>query len=299
MIDVWSSSGVRLPRLLTPLNDIPLPVDEVLFLSMRPGEESCEPVIKNQKKSSILAEMVRLNHILLQINQFNIRASENNLDSHSILRDVEDLSQQLDVWFMELPEHMRDNRENLTRYAEQGLGRLLVALYLGYYNYGQMLFYRFLHEDSEKSDTRTRYYAKKCKYHAGKLCEIVYASEEVPGCDAKYNMVGHVLMIASTVQIHSLLFEDDENVVAIARERLEKNFCILTHLVSLWPTLDVCMDRLMTFHASCRESAETSFCMDQWMVRFLVEFANPVSEKGTEAPNKSSWSLSSLGIISN
>lgn len=261
------------------------------------SKERYDIAVENERKSSILAEMVRLNHILLQINQFNIRASENNLESQSIMADVEDLSQQLDVWFEELPDHMRDNRENLTRYSEQGLGRLLVALYLGYYNYGQMLFYRFLHEASQTSDPRTRYYASKCKYHAGSLCEIVYASEEVPGCDAKYNMVGHVLMIASTVQIHSLLFDEDEDIVAIARKRLEKNFCILTHLVSLWPTLDVCMDRLMTFHASCRESAGTSFCMDQWMVRFLVEFASPVSGKGTEPQDKSKWSLSRMGVI--
>jgi hypothetical protein len=297
MIDVWSSSGVRLPRLLTPRDDVPLPIDEVLFSKMSPEKEH-DILVENNPKSSILAEMVRLNRILLQINQFNIRASENNLDSQSIMSDVGDLSQQLDIWFEELPDHMRDNRENLTRYSEQGLGRLLVALYLGYYNYGQMLFYRFLHEDSRTFDSRTRYYANKCKYHASKLCEIVYASEDVPGCDTKYNMVGHVLMIASTIQIHTLLFEENADMLATARKRLERNFCILTHLVSLWPTLDVCMDRLMTFHASCRESAETSFCMDQWMVRFLVEFAKPVSGKGTEAQHKSSWSLSSLGIIS-
>lgn len=297
MIDVWSSSGVRLPRLLTPLDSVPLPMDEILFLSLKQGQ-GYEVSAKNMNRSSILAEMVRLNHILLQINQFNIRASENNLDSHSIMADVEDLSRQLDVWFEELPDHMKDTRENLTRYSEQGLGRLLVALYLGYYNYGQMLFYRFLHDDSRSPDTRIRFYANKCKYHAGRLCEIVYASEEIPGCDAKYNMVGHVLMIASTVQIHSLLFEDDEGSVTTAKRRLEKNFCILTDLVSLWPTLDVCMDRLMTFHASCRESAETSFCMDQWMVRFLVEFANPVSGKGKETGGKTAWSLSNMGVTS-
>ncbi|OQE29812.1 hypothetical protein PENSTE_c002G04501 [Penicillium steckii] len=295
MIDVWSSSGVRLPRLLTPIDSVPLPMDEILFMSLRPVQENDVPVTTDNK-SSILAEMVRLNHILLQINQFNIRASENSLDSHSLMADVENLSTQLDVWFEELPAHMQDTRENLTRYSDKGLGRLLVALYLGYYNYGQMLFYRFLHDDSRSPDARTRFYANKCKYHAGRLCEIVYASEEVPGCDAKYNMVGHVLMIASTVQIHSLLFEDDEEIVTTAKRRLEKNFCILTDLVSLWPTLDVCMDRLMTFHASCRNSAETSFCMDQWMVRFLVEFANPVSGKGKETGDKTSWSLSNMGV---
>ncbi|KAJ5111209.1 hypothetical protein N7532_001744 [Penicillium argentinense] len=261
---------------------------------MRP-EDGFAVAATCERKSSLLAEMVRLNHILLQINQFNIRASKSNLDSQSIMDDVESLSQQLDAWFEELPDHMQDTRENLIRYSEQGLGRLLIALYLGYYNYGQMLFYRFLHDDSQHFDARTRYYASKCKHHAGSLCEIVYASEEVPGCDVMYNMVGHVLMIASTVQIHSLLFETDESIVATSKQRLERNFCILTHLVSLWPTLDVCMERLMAFHASCRKSAETSFCMDQWMVRFLVEFASPVSEKVSEEMGP--WSLARMGVF--
>lgn len=110
-----------------------------------------------------------------------------------------------------------------------------------------------------------------------------------------YNMVGHVLVIASTVQIHTLLFGDEASVVQ-ARARLERNFCILTKLRALWPTLDVCMERLQAFHRACRSSADTSFCMDGWMVRFLVEFANPVRDKdgggGVEVP----WALEEIGI---
>lgn len=296
MIDVWSSSGVRLPRLLTSKPNVPLPTDEIVFLQMA-REPSFDSTPTSETKSSLLAEMVRLNQILLQINDFNMRASEEELNSETILSNVEYLSGLLDVWLEELPDHIRDTRENMERFAAQGLGRVFAAIYLGYYHYGQMLFYRFLHEDSHAFTVHTRYYADKCRDHARRLCDIVYASDEVPGCDVKYNMVGHVLVIASTVQIHSLLFEADEEKVALAKARLERNFVFLTRLRWLWPTLDFCMNRLMAFHEACRQSADTSFRMDRWMVRFLVEFASPVSDKASFARDESPWSLEHLGIL--
>ncbi|KAJ5119828.1 hypothetical protein N7448_010497 [Penicillium atrosanguineum] len=252
--------------------------------------------VDTDRKSSLLAEMVRLNRILLQINDFNIRASEEELDPEAIISNIEHLSGQLDVWLEELPDHIRDTRENMARYAAQGLGRIFAAIYLGYYHYGQMLFYRFLHDDSNGFNTQARYYADKCKQHASSLCDIVYASDEEPGCDVKYNMIGHVLVISSTVQIHSLLFDSDVSNVTLAKMRLEKNFCVLTRLRDLWPTLDFCMDRLMAFHEACRNSADTSFRMDRWMVRFLVEFASPVSDRASRSNGENPWSLAGLGI---
>lgn len=270
-------------------------MDEIVFLRMM-REQPFDPTPESATNSSLLAEMVRLNRILLQINDFNTQASENELDPETILSSVENLSDQLDIWLEELPEHIRDTRTNMERYAAQGLGRVFAAIYLGYYHYGQMLFYRFLHEDSQTSTPQTRYYADKCKAHAQSLCEIVYASDDVPGCDVKYNMVGHVLVIASTVQIHTLLFEADEENVALAKIRLERNFVFLTRLRRLWPTLDFCMARLMAFHEACRRSADTSFEMDRWMVRFLVEFASPVSDKAASSRGESPWLLEHLGI---
>jgi hypothetical protein len=52
----------------------------------------------------------------------------------------------------------------------------------------------------------------------------------------------------------------------------------------------------MAFHKACRESAGTSFCMDQWMVRFLVEFASPVTDKSSHSGDGGRWSLAELGI---
>jgi len=38
MIDVWSSAGVRLPRQMPTLEDMPLPMDDVIFLSLKHGD---------------------------------------------------------------------------------------------------------------------------------------------------------------------------------------------------------------------------------------------------------------------
>lgn len=291
MIDVWSSTGVRLPRLMIPQPNIPLPMNEATFLTMTRAQ-GFTVLVSKDRASSLLAQMVLLNRILSEINDFNIKAATTTLTEEYKTKTVAALSEDLNTWLKNLPAHMHDTPSNLQSYASQGQGQLFVTLYLGYYHYGQMLFYRFLHEDVRGYTPRTHFYAQQCKEHAVRLCEIIYRSEEVPGCDVLYSMVGHVLVIASTVQIHTLLFGDEESVVR-ARARLEKNFVILTKLRALWPTLDICMERLQAFHRACRSSVDTSFCMDAWMVRFLVEFANPISDKhGAERP----WALEEIGI---
>jgi hypothetical protein len=295
MIDVWSSTGVRLPRLMSPQPNISLPMNEATFLQMTRAQGFTAEV-ETDRASSLLAQMVRLNRILSEINDFNIKAAETNLDPEYISTTISTLSTNLDDWLTNLPPYMHDTPSNLQFYASQGQGHLFVTLYLGYYHYGQMLFYRFLHEDVRAYIPRTHFYAKKCKDHAVRLCEMIYRSEEVPGCAVLYNMVGHVLVIASTVQIHTLLFGVDNESVAQAKARLERNFCIITKLRALWPTLDVCMARLQAFHRACRRSVDTSFCMDGWMVRFLVEFANPISDKGAETVDEQSWVLEEIGI---
>ncbi|CAI7653967.1 unnamed protein product [Penicillium crustosum] len=222
---------------MTPQPNVPLPMNEATFLAMT-RNQGFTVLVTNDRASSLLAQMVLLNRILLEINDFNTKAAETTLTEEYIKITISTLSAKLSTWLINLPAHMHDTPSNLQSYASQGQGHLFVTLYLGYYHYGQMLFYRFLHEDVRGHTSRTHFYAQQCKEHAVRLCEMIYRSEEVPGCAVLYNMVGHVLVIASTVQIHTLLFGDEASVVR-ARARLERNFCILTKLRALWPTLDV------------------------------------------------------------
>ena len=43
-----------------------------------------------------------------------------------------------------------------------------------------------------------------------------------------------------------------------------------------WPSLDLSMSRLRTFHRECQNSMETSFAMDRWMLNFLQRYTKPV-----------------------
>lgn len=101
-----------------------------------------------------------------------------------------DLSNALDDWHANIPAFLHDTPANIQHYASQGLGRMFVAVYLGYYHFGQLLFYQFLQGDCHSTVLSARFYANKCKMYAERLCEIVYASHSVPNCDVQYTMVG-------------------------------------------------------------------------------------------------------------
>jgi hypothetical protein len=92
-------------------------------------------------------------------------------------------------------------------------------------------------------------------------------------------MVGHMLVVTSTIYIHMLLFSDDEARIKLARQRLGQNFEILTELQIFWVTLDVALSRLQVFHNACTRSIDESFRMDQWMLKFILEHGSSVMER--------------------
>ncbi|KAB5545467.1 fungal-specific transcription factor [Coniochaeta sp. 2T2.1] len=288
MIDVWSSAGINLPREMTRRDNVPYPMDEAVFLSLT--SSSPDPATSN-RESSLLAQMIKLNGILLSINDAikTLTSPEGDAANFSS-STVPTLSARLEVWEAALPPNLRDTPENLHFHASQGLGRIFVAIYLGYYHFGQLLFYPSLDElqrqshpsSSPTSPTPSQphasSYAKRCKHFASSLSRIVSTANATPGCDVRYNMVGHITVVSSSVFIHTLLFSSSQPELDAARRQLEQNFEVLTGLRTYWPMLEVCFARLRTFHALCRSSMDTSFRMDRWMVRFLTEFARPVGE---------------------
>jgi hypothetical protein len=270
MVDVWSSTAVRLPRIMPIHSTVPLPTDEVSFSSM--SEHFGSDFHESTLSSPLLAEMIRLNRILVRIIDFNQTCVLEHPESSLLESGVRALSDELDAWVESLPEHMRDTSANFQYFASRGLGRMFVAVYLGYYHYGQLLSYQFLSTSLEASTSSTQY-AKACKNHAARLCSLVYRSSSTPGSEVLYPAVSHILVIASTVQIHTLLFSDDESEIRISRSRLERNFEIMLRLRTYWPSVDGAMIRLRAFHQTCLRSKDTSFVLDQWLLRFLVQFA--------------------------
>lgn len=297
MIDVWSSNGVSLPRSMVARDNVPFPIEEIIFLQMkRENLDLPSPTTIPESMGSLLTQMVKLNAILLEVGELNRVAAANQSFSYEFNVSVDHLTAKLDDWYLNLPARLKDTQENLQYYASLGLGYFFVAVYLGYYHYGQLLYYQYLHEDSYDEISHAGYYANKCKAHSTALCEILYRAYSIPGCEVYYTMVGHVLVIASTVQLHILLFSSDEGQIKAARSRLERNFEILTRLQTFWPTLDVCFTRFREFHKACQKSRESSFRMDRWMLQFLFEFAKPVKEKTDELSELQPWSMTDLGF---
>ncbi|KAF6844251.1 C6 transcription factor [Colletotrichum musicola] len=292
MIDVWSSTAVKLPKLLPARSDIPLPMDDLPFLSLSRSGGPPAATAAASLSSQHLSQMVRLNRILLDVNDFNQRCVAENPGWDALEQGVEALGARMEAWLAALPDNMRDTPENFAWFAARGLGRTFAAVYLGYYHFGQLLYYQFLYgaaattainPAAPASVARRDSYARKCKDHAARLCEVVYRAQTTPGADVRYTMAAHVLVIASTVQIHTLLYSGDEADILTARRRLERNFELVLQLRCYWPTVDRAIGRLRAFHETARTSVDTSFVLDRWMLRFLVEFAEPMEEKDAEA----------------
>jgi hypothetical protein len=272
MVDVWSSTAVRLPRIMPFDNAVPLPIDEVPFSMMSNDLRGEMGDRTNCITSPLLAEMIKLNRILARIIDFNRLCVSEHLEGPPLERGIRELSRDLDVWLEEVPHHMRDTPANLKAFASRGLGRMFVAVYLGYYHYGLLLNYQFLSSSIEALTDSGRY-TDACKQHAARLCALVYCSQSTPGSEVLYPAVSHILVVASTVQIHTLLFSGDEGEIRISKSRLERNFEILLRLKTYWPSVDGAMSRLRAFHQTCLRSKETSFVLDRWLLRFLVQFA--------------------------
>ena len=295
MIDVWSSAAVKLPRLLPFDGDgAPLPMDDLPFLHLqRPPTSSItsptslppsgapspeQPIF--ERRSPIIAQMVQLNRILLEVNDFNKQCATHTLTPVDVENGIQTLVHRMDGWLSEAPRDVRDTPDNFHWFHVRGLGRAYAAIYLGYYHFGQLLYYQFLHVgNGVPAGSPARVYSDRCKHHSAQLCDMIYRAFFTPGSDVRYHMVAHVLVIASTVQIHTLLFSDDETQIADARARLEKNFEILLLLRPYWPALDRIMGRLRAFHETCRVNMSSSFVLDRWMLQFLVAFGGIMDEK--------------------
>lgn len=289
MIDIWSSTGLQLPRQMYRSEHITLPIEESLFLRLPMNSSSSNPAC-----SSIWAEMVHLSHIWAEIHDLNKATVCGSMAPESLGQAVEVLSNKLNNWSASLQPHLQATKENLERYASLGLGSALAALHLGFHYYNEVLFYQFLAEDAHHSSVSAILYSENCKAHATDFCDLLYTCNMIPGCECFYIMVGHMLVVTSTVYIHTLLFSAVKEQITTARNRLEQNFEILKQLQSYWIKLDDSLSRLKAFHNACTTSVESSFCMDRWMLSFLLEHGTQVYEKfGHDGSALTSHSLAS------
>lgn len=277
MIDIWSSAGVRLPRQMDDTSIAHLMTKERFVL--RWSDVDLLPETPDCQLFVLWAEMARLASIFGEIHDLNEATVKQSTGQAPLQITVAKIADKLEKWRNCLPSHMQMSPKNLTSYGSIGLGQTFVALHLGYHHFNQLLFYQFLAADCHSSISQASTYADRCKEHAAGLCDLIYTCHKSPGYECLYIMTGHMLVVASTVHIHTLLFSSLEDHISQARSRLENNFEILTRLQLYWPNLELSMSRLRSFHNLCLTSTETSFRMDQWMLRFLLEHGNTVGDK--------------------
>ncbi|PCH02113.1 hypothetical protein PENOC_045020 [Penicillium occitanis (nom. inval.)] len=238
---------------------------------------------------SLISQMIKLNQFLWDTNRLYRMFVSGQMTHDTLEASVRDLSASLVGWLSELPSNMRNTPENISYWASQSFGHIFVNLHINYNHVGQILFYPFLHDSQELDGNSTAhasnshyYYAQRCVQHAANLCEIVYQARANPTSEVSYSLMCHVLVIASTVHIYILLFSPNDAQISAARYRLERNFEIIDSLRKYWPCVDASLGRLKAFHNACLKSKEDSFRLDQWMLKFILEYERPVKERDVD-----------------
>lgn len=230
------------------------------------------------------AHMIPMTEIIGSINQLHQMTVQGRLTDSELFDRVESIAAELDSWKTHLPTNLQFTPEILKSYAETGHGRILSALHSGYHHQSQMLYYQFLQHSishTPVNNPRVLQYASRCRQHAADLTNLFWVARQTPQCEATWPMVGHLLAISSSVHLHSLLFDDDESRIANVKHMLKQNFEMMMDLRQYWPSIDLSMTRLRIFHRACRQSMNTTFNMDHWMLQFLQRYTKTVGERDT------------------
>ncbi|KAM0327931.1 hypothetical protein ACHAQA_005330 [Verticillium albo-atrum] len=296
--ETWTSAAHSLPRLVKPRDTVPLPIDERQFLSLSynvpvtpiDSDLSAEAGSPSGDTSqSLLAQMIRLNILLYDIILFNARVvaaqAEEGVDETTTHR----LAHALDDWAGNLSPQLQYSDESVAFWVGEGLGAMFITAHINYNHAGQLLFYQHLHsaQDLDQGSAlapsnAARNFARRCKQHATNLCDLIHHARQRSETEVLYPLAGHILCLASTVQIHTLLFGFDEDEIQAAKIRLERNFEMISSMNNYWPMNHKSIGRLQLFHNTCLRSKDDSFRLDAWMLRFLLGFTQDIEDRDVE-----------------
>lgn len=271
MVDRWNSAGLGLTRQLPDALKYPMPVHELDFH---------QPHFRHHahQKRGLWAYFVDLAHIFGEIQDLHSRHVNGELLDAHFEAHAHALAGQLERFADTLPAELRLNVDNLRWHAGAGIGRTFVALHLGYHHYCALVHFQYLDIALPRTPTQ-RLFASRCKHHANTFSDLLKLATEIPGCDAVYNIVGHMTVVSSSVLLYVLFFGDEDELPA-TRQRLEQNFQILIKLRGYWPSVSDMMDRLFTFQKVCMWSADpNTHKIDKWMLKFLLQHALPIEDK--------------------
>lgn len=247
-----------------------------------PNSSLCASPTCTFDPQSLVAQMIRLNLLLYDIIVFlNSRVVDEQEDHPMSVEFDHRLRYALDEWADNLPPSLRYSEENVIYWAEEGFSSIFITLHINYNHAGQLLFYQHLQsaQEQDQDNNATQGFAQRCKQHATNLCDLIYEAKRRPDTAVLYPLAGHILCLASTVQIHTLLFGIDDDEILAAKTRLERNFEMISSMNNYWPMNHMSISRLQHFHNACLRSKDDSFRLDAWMIRFLLGFTQDINDR--------------------
>jgi hypothetical protein len=300
----WSASDMAMEP--TSFFDEPIyqpKIDDAEFHSS--GPDLFEGPVSPPPKYGMWAQMAQTLNIFTKINTLLRRLSQESIPFHQYCEEAAILEHDLDRWAEGLPSTLVYNYDNFMHMIGEKMGQIFLSMHIGYYHFRQMLFFPFL--DSRLTQSATCSRAAKCKESATIVSNILRYSETTPGCKMIYFIYGHIAVISSSVQLHTLLFSDDQPERNLARDGLVSNFQYLMNLKLYWRVVEhhVCIilspplsiansvilqvAHLRIFQNSCKDSLLNPFALDSWMARFLTEHTSALSQRlmnDTNYPSK-------------
>lgn len=233
--NTWSAADISTQPVLCDISTKPI-LDDIEFMALQPGTHHNLPPSKN----SMWAQMAGTIDIYRQISHMisNLGLNLRSLDSYR--EQIYSLSQQLDEWIGQLPAKLQYSVENLAYFTATGLGSTFVGVHMGYHHCRQLLYYPFLNSGSLRSVDHPcdGEMARRCKQHAISISDITKAAFQAGESNAAYFLTGHILVVSSSIHLHTLLIGDNDVEADMAHKRLISNFEILMLLKMYWPVVD-------------------------------------------------------------
>ncbi len=236
MIDQWSSAGLDMPRQIPDTSENPLPMPELEYWQLRPGDHRIGTTAKDHNPG-LWGYMVILARIFGKIHELHRQLAKGDLTDVQTEEQTRVLALQLESFVQNLPPNVVYTEDNLEHHAMLGLGATFVALHLGYHHYSTLLYFHYLDSTVSRVPNQTLF-AARCKYHAAAFSDLLNLSNGIDGCEAVYFIVSHMTVISSSVLLHTLLFGEPGE-LPDTRRRLSSNFQILLKLKQYWPDVNM------------------------------------------------------------
>ncbi|QKX54300.1 uncharacterized protein TRUGW13939_01385 [Talaromyces rugulosus] len=228
----FSGLGLRC-RIENVDNHCTLPMDELIFRSLPPDIEQGSILTW---KPGIWAQLVKLSHHLVPIEDLNRRVATGVKDASKMDLELESLKHQLEAWSRLLSPEMQMSIQNVIRQEQNGFGGAFITLHLTYHHFSTLLYFRFL-EGGQCSSADSSGYITLCKHHASSFSSLLHLSRQMKGCRANCPTIAHMTAVSSSVLVHSLLFDEPED-LHTARQELKTNFEALIDLQNYWPATE-------------------------------------------------------------